>query len=334
MTPRRLLLVLVAALLGVAAGPVAAGPAIAASGYCPRGTGVTVVVDNGTLGGGTSVRCDPNGANTAGSTVVARAGYPLTYVQRQPGFVCRVAGAPASASCVGTPPTNAYWGLVWSDGRSGTWSYASVGIGSLKVPAGGFIGWRFQGGTRTDPGTAPTSPKPTSKPSPKPTPSRTPTPSTKPAPRPSAPPSTAAGSAGAAPTASGQARQEHSGPATGKASAKATARAQRTAQQQARHQSRQQARQQARKQARQRAGQKAAKQPAHRDAGRTQAAEASPGGTATPSGSATADPDTDLVAGERAAGSGGGPLLPLVAGGLTLVLLATVGRLAWVRRRG
>ena len=329
MTPRRLVLVLVAALLGAAAGPVAAGgPAVAASGYCARGTGVTVVVDNGSLGGGTSVRCDPQGANTSGSTVVPRSGYPLTYVQRQPGFVCRVGGAPASANCVGTPPSDAYWGLFWSDGKSGTWSYASVGIGSIKVPAGGFIGWRFQGGTRTDPGTAPVSPKAApSKASPTPKPSRTPTPSTRPAPLPSAPASTGAtaGSAGAAATASERTRQERST----SASASATAR------QRAEQQDRKQDRNQTRKQDREQAENKARDEAADRDAKRKQqSAGASPDGTSSPSAAATTDPGTDLVAGDQKDGSGGGPLLPLVAGGLLLVLLAAVGRLAWVRRRG
>ncbi|MCL3820328.1 hypothetical protein [Aeromicrobium wangtongii] len=68
----------------------------------------------------------------------------LTPVDRQPGFVCRVDGAPDSAGCVNTPPSDAYWGLFWSDGRSGTWTYASEGVGSLKVPAGGWVALVFQ----------------------------------------------------------------------------------------------------------------------------------------------------------------------------------------------
>ena len=89
--------------------------------------------------------------NSSGNRNAARAfgntGHGLTYAQRQPGFVCRVSGLPdpSRETCGNTPPTDAYWGLFWSDGQSGTWSYSSVGIGSLKVPAGGFIGWRFQG---------------------------------------------------------------------------------------------------------------------------------------------------------------------------------------------
>ena len=98
----------VAAVAVVAAGAVvpltAASPAAAAGGYCAKGSGVTVVVDTGALGGGTSIGCDGRGANTAGSTVVPRAGFSLTYVQKQPGFVCRVGGAPASVACGNTPP--------------------------------------------------------------------------------------------------------------------------------------------------------------------------------------------------------------------------------------
>ena len=172
---RRLASLLTVVVVGAVAPVVAAaGPASAAGGYCAKGSGVTVVVDDGALGGGTSMGCDPQGANTAGSTVVPRAGFPLTYVQKQPGFVCRVNGAPASASCGNTPPADAYWGLFWSDGKSGSWTYSSVGIGSLKVPAGGFIGWRWQNSnSRANPGTAPVSPvaaspRPTPKPAPKP----------------------------------------------------------------------------------------------------------------------------------------------------------------------
>ena len=106
---RRLASLLTVVLVGaVAATNGATGPASAAGGYCAKGSGVTVVVDDGALGGGTSIGCDPQGANTAGSTVVPRAGFPLTYVQKQPGFVCRVSGAPASASCGNTPPAGTF----------------------------------------------------------------------------------------------------------------------------------------------------------------------------------------------------------------------------------
>jgi hypothetical protein len=85
----------------------------------------------------------------------------MSYVSGEP-FVCRIQGRPDSSSedCNGTPPANAYWGLFSSDGKPATWSYSSRGVSSLKVPAGGSIGWRFQNGGSLDrPGAAPTAAK-------------------------------------------------------------------------------------------------------------------------------------------------------------------------------
>ena len=135
-----------------------AAPAHADAGRCPAGTGVTVVVDPGALGGGTQVACAPDGAGATGSTVVTSAGFTLTFTAGQP-FVCRVDGAPTAAdeNCQGTPPADAYWGLFWSDGDPATWTYSSVGISGLEVPEGGSIGWRWQdGGNRDLPAVAPT----------------------------------------------------------------------------------------------------------------------------------------------------------------------------------
>lgn len=170
-------------------------PAHAASGRCPAGTGVTVVVDYGPLGGGVAYGCDPDGAGQPGSKVVPAAGFPLTYVSSQPGFVCRVSGKPASDPCQRTPPPDAYWGIFWSDGSSRTWKYASVGIGSLKVPEGGSIGWRFQdGGTRDDPSAPPTTGG--SSPTPDPEPSKQPEPKPTKQPKPSQPPKSPSGPSG------------------------------------------------------------------------------------------------------------------------------------------
>ena len=47
--------------LALAVAVVPAAPASAADGRCPRGTGVTVVVDFGPLGGGVQIGCDPDG---------------------------------------------------------------------------------------------------------------------------------------------------------------------------------------------------------------------------------------------------------------------------------
>ena len=188
--------VLAATLLGVGlviGAPVVlqAGSADAAPGRCEPGTGVTVVVDFGALGGGVPIGCDPSGGGKAASQAVTAAGFTVTYVNGQP-FVCRIEGKPSAdqESCQRTPPADAYWGLFWSDGKSGTWTYSSQGIASLKVPEGGSIGLRWQdGGDREQPGAAPTpapkaepapSPKPSSTQAPKPGPGKPATPSAAP----------------------------------------------------------------------------------------------------------------------------------------------------------
>jgi hypothetical protein len=142
-----------------------------AAGLC-SGSGVSVVVDFGALGGGIRTGCDATGNRNA-AKAFADTGHPLTYAQRQPGFVCRVDGAPASDPCVNTSPADAYWGLYWSDGTSG-WKYSTLGVGSLTVPAGGSVAFSWQdGGTADPPGARPASPAPS--PVSTPTPRRTPT---------------------------------------------------------------------------------------------------------------------------------------------------------------
>jgi hypothetical protein len=139
--------VLAAALLGVAAGPASlSAPAHAAA--CAGTQGVTVVV-------GSSVGCDSDGGGRAASNFAA-AGHQLTYASRAPGFVCRVDGAPASDPCLEASPSDAYWGLFWSDGKSGAWTYASIGVSALKVPQGGSVAFVFQGSSsRTWPSVKP-----------------------------------------------------------------------------------------------------------------------------------------------------------------------------------
>ncbi len=168
-----------ATLVGVAAVvAVPASPATAAA--CPQGTGVSVVVGNG-------VRCDPDGAGRTAASSFTGVGHSLTYVTTEPGFVCQVDSSPSS-DCSRTPPSSAYWALWWSDGTSGTWTYSSRGVNSLKVPAGGFVAFVFGNG-KSAPGVTPRgaapAPAPTKKPTAKPRePQRTAKPS---APRTSAP---------------------------------------------------------------------------------------------------------------------------------------------------
>ena len=127
-----------AALVAAAALPAAALTAAPASAaVCAAGTGVSVVVDFRELGGGVQSVCDADGAGKSADALMSENGFALTFVQSQPGFVCRVSGKPETDPCVNTPPSNAYWGLFWSSGTSGSWVYASSGASSLHIPAGG-----------------------------------------------------------------------------------------------------------------------------------------------------------------------------------------------------
>lgn len=147
-------------------------PASAAT--CPSAAGVSVVVDFHELGGGVQTACVPDGGGDTAASLFPAAGFPLTYVQRQPGFVCRVSGKPADDPCVNTPPADAYWGLWWSDGKSGSWTYSSSGAGSLRVPEGGYVAFSWNGSSsRSAPGAGPT---PHAAPSPSPSPTHDPAP--------------------------------------------------------------------------------------------------------------------------------------------------------------
>ncbi|WP_166140250.1 hypothetical protein [Nocardioides ochotonae] len=150
------------------AGLTTAPPAAAAT--CTDGRGVSVVVDFGALGGGVQQICDADGGGKKATAIFADSGVDLTYAQRSAGFVCRVEGVPASDPCVNTSPADAYWGLWWSDGETGTWVYASLGTSSLTVPAGGSVGFAWNSGTRTPPGVTPPVAAPAAPSSPRPTP--------------------------------------------------------------------------------------------------------------------------------------------------------------------
>jgi hypothetical protein len=152
-----------AALVASAAGLALPAPA-AYAGACSTDSGVTVVVDFNQLGGGVQQACVAGGGGDAASSLFPAAGFSLDYAQRQPGFVCRVEGVPQSDPCINTAPADAFWSLWWSDG-SGSWSYASVGAGSLNVPDGGFVAfsWDQSAGSESPSAgaTTPAPPKPT-----------------------------------------------------------------------------------------------------------------------------------------------------------------------------
>jgi hypothetical protein len=131
-------------------------PAPAEASTCGSAQGVSVVVDFHELGGGVQTFCDAGGAGKTADAQLRDAGHDLAYVQRQPGFICRIDDRPADDPCVNTPPSDAYWSLWWSDGKSGKWSYSSQGASSLKVPAGGYVGMSWQGSdSKAPPGVTP-----------------------------------------------------------------------------------------------------------------------------------------------------------------------------------
>ena len=165
-----------AAVLAAATGlaVVAMGAAPAEAAVCADAGGVSVVVDFRELGGGVSTSCDADGGGKSAATLFLDAGFALTYVQRQPGFVCRIDGIPTSDPCVATPPASAYWGLYWSNGTSGSWSYSSLGVGSLTVPAGGSVAFAWQGQSQGPPGVS--APSHGGSPTPSPSPSASPSP--------------------------------------------------------------------------------------------------------------------------------------------------------------
>ena len=144
----------VATLVVAAALPcVGAAPAQAAA--CGSG-GVTVVVEHNDQPGGTDVDCLASGGGQTASRIFPAAGHPLTYAQRQPGYVCRVDAVPASDPCVNTSPASAYWALYWTDGTDGEWHYSTLGVGGLTIPDGGSVAfvWDDQSGD-VEPATTP-----------------------------------------------------------------------------------------------------------------------------------------------------------------------------------
>ncbi|MBM7775613.1 hypothetical protein JOD54_005817 [Actinokineospora baliensis] len=116
-------------------------------------TGVTVVVDFGSLGGGVQTRCAPGDPNS-GLTALAQAGFGYTFPTRQPGFVCRIDNRPGPDidACVNTPPATAYWSY-WHADRGGSWNYSSFGAANRDPASGTVEGWSYGAGKA--PGVAP-----------------------------------------------------------------------------------------------------------------------------------------------------------------------------------
>lgn len=122
-------------------------PAGAASGACTSSSGVTVVVDFGSLGGGVQVHCTRTSGT--GLDALKGSGYSVTGTQRYgSAFVCRINGlpGPSAEKCVNTPPADSSW-HYWHASNGGSWSFSQTGASSRKVVQGGFEGWSFGGGS-------------------------------------------------------------------------------------------------------------------------------------------------------------------------------------------
>jgi hypothetical protein len=186
MTRRHLSRLAAAVLTTAAAGlTVLATPAPAAAATCSTASGVSVVVDFKGLGGrGVEATCVPGGGGKRVADLWPQGTFPWVLVQGEP-FVCRISGLPTQNDepCNDTPPADAYWGLWWSDGKTGTWSYSSYGVSTLKVPDGGYVAfaWKQGAAPASAPGVAP-APHPSATPTP--TPSSSPSPTRSPSPSP------------------------------------------------------------------------------------------------------------------------------------------------------
>ncbi|RSM34705.1 hypothetical protein DMA12_47130 [Amycolatopsis balhimycina DSM 5908] len=137
--------VAVCALL-LAAGFTGAAPASAAAteGACPAGGGVTVVVDFGDLGPGSSIRCAP-GTPANGIAALQEAGFQVVGSQKYGlAVACRIDGKPGPdvEPCAGMPSATAYWSY-WHAPAGGTWQSSQEGAQTAKPAPGGFEGWAF-----------------------------------------------------------------------------------------------------------------------------------------------------------------------------------------------
>ena len=145
-TVRRIALATVAGLavvVGVSV-PALSANAAGTAGYCPDGTGVTVVVDFQELGGETLIRCAP-GEQENGLTALENAGFEVAGTDRWgKSFICRINGKPGTDTepCTNTPPADAYWSY-WHADNGGTWEYSSTGATYSKPAQGSFEGWSF-----------------------------------------------------------------------------------------------------------------------------------------------------------------------------------------------
>lgn len=102
-------------------------------------SGVWVVVDFGTLGGGIQSKCAAAGSHSTGAAAL-RATFTIDF---RGGLLYRINGKPSD----GGFRTDHYWSY-WqakknADGSYSSWSYSNLGAGQYKPQQGDAEGWRF-----------------------------------------------------------------------------------------------------------------------------------------------------------------------------------------------
>jgi hypothetical protein len=139
--------------------PAAAEPARAAA-ACTTTTGITVVVDFGTQGGGVQIRCVTQSV-ASGFEALRKAGFTYDVSARFGGLLCRIDGKPADDPCINAPPSDRYWAYWTAPEPGGTWTYSDQGAGNRVPPPGSVEGWAFSDGCDRKPGAGPCPPAPT-----------------------------------------------------------------------------------------------------------------------------------------------------------------------------
>jgi len=161
-----LLLATAGAAGGTVIGAAVVAPTARAAAAC---SGVAVVVDYRSLGGGAQTGCAP-GDPTSGLAAMRSAGFTPAFSPS--GLVCQINGKPDP--CPRTPPTTAYWSY-WHAKPGGSWTYSSLGAGSYDPAPGSVEGWSFGAGqppsvappaAAPPPATAPSQPPPAQQPGP------------------------------------------------------------------------------------------------------------------------------------------------------------------------
>lgn len=131
-----------------------AAPSWAATvGACEGDSGVTVVVDFGTLGGGVATRCAPEPVSS-GFDALARAGFTYEGTARFPGLLCRIDGKPSAKqdACQSAPSSSYYWAYWTASTPGGAWTYSDMGAGNRDPAPGSVEGWAFSDGCKRQPG--------------------------------------------------------------------------------------------------------------------------------------------------------------------------------------